>query len=102
MVLIFKGKGDIGKFSCYRAVKLLEYVMKVVDRVVDKWLCRIVTVDEMKFGSMPERGTIDAVFVWRRLQEEYNAEGKKLYKFFVDLKIPFDKVARKVLEWALR
>ena len=39
----------------------------------------IVTVDEMHFGFMPERGTIDAVLILRRLQEEYHAKGKKFY-----------------------
>ena len=30
---------------------------------------------------MPESGTIDAVFIFRRLQEEHHAKGKKLYVF---------------------
>ena len=51
---------------------------------------------------MPERGTIDAVFILRRMQEEYHAKGKKLYVCFVDLDKGFDKVARKLLEWAMR
>ena len=37
------------------------YEGSVVD--VRNRLCRIVTVDEMQFGFMPERGTIDAVFI---------------------------------------
>ena len=45
VVLIFKGKGDIRNCSCYRAVKLLEHGMKVVERVFEKRLCRIVSVD---------------------------------------------------------
>ena len=28
------------------------------------------TVNEMQFGFMPERGTIGAVFILRRMQEE--------------------------------
>ena len=48
-------------------MKLLEHEIKAVDRVLEKRLCRIVTVDEMQFGFMPERGTIDAVFILRRL-----------------------------------
>ena len=28
-------------------------------------------VDEMQFGFMPGKGTIDAVFILRRLQEEH-------------------------------
>ena len=45
VVLIFKGKGDIRSCSCSRrftaaAVKLLEHVMKVVERVMEKNPCR--------------------------------------------------------------
>ena len=63
-------------------------------------LCGVVTVNEMQFGFMPERGTIDAVFILRRLQEEYHAKGKTLC--FVDLEKAFDRVSKKVLEWAMR
>ena len=31
--------------------------------MLEKRLCRIVTVDDMLFGFMSERGTIDAVFI---------------------------------------
>ena len=51
---------------------------------------------------MPEKGTIDAVFILRRMQEEHHAKGKKLYMYFVNLEKAFDRVLRKVLEWALR
>ena len=39
------------------------------------------TVNEIQFGFMPEKEIIDAVFILRRLQEEYHAKGKKLYVF---------------------
>ena len=60
------------------------------------------TVDEMQFGFMPERGTIDAVFILRRMQEEYHAKGKKLYVCFENLEKAFDRVQRKMMEWAMR
>ena len=63
---------------------------------------RIVTVDEMQFGYMPERGTIDAAFILKRLQEEYHAKGKKLCMSSMDLEKAFDRVPRKVLEWAMK
>ena len=63
VVSIFKGKVDIRNSSCYRAVKLLEHDMKVVERVLEKMFCRIVFVDEMKFILMPVRGSIDAIFI---------------------------------------
>ena len=95
---IFEGKANIRNCSCYGAVKLLENGMKVVERVLLKRLCRIMTVDEMQFGFMPERGTIDAVFILRRKQEDYHAIGKKLYMCFVYLENVFDIVPRKVLD----
>ena len=41
---------------------------------------------------MLERGTIDAVFILTRMQEEYHAKGKKLYMCFVDLDKAFIRV----------
>ena len=42
------------------------------------------------------------MFIMRMMQEEYHAKGKKLYMFFVDIEKDFDRVLRKVLEWAIR
>ena len=36
------------------------------------------------------------------MQKEYHSKGKKLYMCFVDLKKAFDRLLRKVLEWAIR
>ena len=51
---------------------------------------------------MPGKGTVYAVFILRRLQEEYLEKEKKLYMCFVDLGKAFDRVPRKVVEWAMR
>ena len=47
----------------------------VAERMLEKRLHRIVSVGEMQFGLMRRRGTIDTVFIPRRLQEEYHANG---------------------------
>ena len=78
MVPIFKGNVNIRNCSCHLAAKLLEHGIKVVERVLEKRLRGIVTINDMKFGLMPDRGTIDAVFIFTRLQEVYHAEGKKM------------------------
>ena len=75
--------------------------MKVVERVLEKWISTIVSVDEMQFGFMPERGTIETVSIFRIMQEEYNAKGRRLYMCFMDLGKAFDRVPRKVLEWEM-
>ena len=41
-------------------------------------------------------------FIVRRMQEEYREKDKKLYMCFVDLEKAFDRVPRKVMQWALR
>ena len=49
VVLFFKGMGDIRNCSWYRTVKLPEHGVMVVERVLEKGLCRLVSVDEMLF-----------------------------------------------------
>ena len=49
----------------------------------------------MQFGFMPGKGAVDAIFIVRRMQEEYQ---KKLYMCFVDMEKAFDRVPRKVME----
>ena len=62
----------------------------------------MVNIDEMQFGFAPGRGTTDAIFIVCQLQEKYIAAKKLLYFAFVDIEKAFDRVARKVLWWALR
>ena len=57
---------------------------------------------DSQFGFVPGRGTTDAIFVVRQLQEKYLAANKRLYMAFVDLEKVFDRVPRKVIWWALR
>ena len=62
----------------------------------------VVSIDDSQFGFVPGRGTTDAIFVVRQLQEKYLAANKRLYMAFVDLEKAFDRVLRKVIWWALR
>ena len=102
VVPIFKGKEDAMSCMAYRGVKLLEHAMKKVEKVLERRLLHVVKADKIQFGFIPGKGTVDAVFILRRLQEEYLDKGKKLYMCFVDLEKAFDRVPRKVLEWAMR
>ena len=51
---------------------------------------------------MPGRGTIDAIFMVRQLQEKYLSRKKCLYFCFVDLEKAFRRIPRRVIEFALR
>ena len=65
----------------YRGLKLTEQVMKVMERIVDGLMRQGVSIDGSQFGFVPGRGTTDAIFVIRQLQEKYLA-AKRLYMAF--------------------
>ena len=64
-----KGKGDAWEGGNYRGLKLTEQVMKVLERIVDVLIRP--SIDVSQFGFVPGRGTTDAIFVVRQLQEKY-------------------------------
>ena len=76
-ISISKGKGDIMNCGMHRGVKLLEHAMKIAEGVLDKSLRIVVTIDDMQFGLLPGKGTVDAVIDLRRIQGEYLAKQKK-------------------------
>ena len=76
--------------------------MKILERIVDGLIRQLVSIDDSQFGFVPCRGTTDAIFVVRQLQEKYLASSKRLCLAFVDLEKAFDWVPRKVIWWALR
>ena len=102
IVCLYKGKGDALDRGNYRGLKLTEQAMKILERIVDGLIRQVVSIDDSQFGFVPGRGTTDAIFVVRLLQEKYLAVNKRLYMAFVDLEKAFDRVPRKVIWWALR
>jgi hypothetical protein len=86
----------------YKGVKLLEHAMKVVERVIEKRIREQVKIDDMQFGFRAGRGTTDAIFIVRQLQEKYREKKKNLYFAFIDLEKAFDRVPREVVSWAMR
>jgi len=53
---VFKGKGDSMECGSYRAIKLLEHAMKVIERVFERRIREKVKTDAMQFGFMPGKG----------------------------------------------
>jgi len=85
----------------YRGIKLLEYAMKVVKKILEHRIQQQIDIDEMQFGFMKGKGTTDAIFIIRQMQEKFRAKGKKLCFGFVDLEKAFDRVPREVIRWAM-
>ena len=66
--------------------------MKVLERIVDGLIRDLVSIDDSQFGFVPVRGTTNAIFVVRQLQEKYLA---RLYMAFVDLRRHLTECARR-------
>src|SRR2546425_12907440 len=102
MVNVYKGKGNALESSSYRGIKLLDHVLKVLERVLEARLRKTVKIDDMQFGFSPGKGTTDAIFIVRQVQGKLLGKQKELWMAFGDLEKAFDGVPREVLWWALR
>ena len=89
MVNVYKGKGDTLACGWYRGIKLLEHAMKVLERMIEERVRKIVKIDSMQFGFMAGRGTTEPIFIVRQLQEKYLAKNTDLRMAFVDLEKAF-------------
>ena len=56
----------------------------------------------MQFDFMSGKGTTDGLFISRRMQVEFRRLEKSVTCGFVDLERAFDRVPKKVMEWALK
>ena len=61
-----------------------------------------VSIDNMQFGFMHRKETIDAIFIMQQVQEKHQAKRKKVYYGFVDLEKEFDRIPREEVRWTLR
>ena len=55
--------------------------MKVLERVLEKRIRCEVSIDNMQFGFMPGKGTTDAIFIMREVQETPSKEDKAVLCF---------------------
>ena len=69
---------------------------------MDGLIRQLVLIDDYQFGFIAGKGTTDAIFVVRQLQEKYLTANKRLNMAFVDLEKAFDRVPWKVIWWAPR
>ena len=102
IITLYKGKGEALDRGNYRDLKLTEHILKVLEQIIEDLIGNIVKINNMQFGFMPIRGTTDALFIVRQIQEAYIRKNQNLYFAFVELEKAFDRGPRKGLWWALR
>ena len=68
---LYRGKGDALNRGNYRCLTLTEHAIKVMERIADGMIREMIVIDEMQFAFVPGRGTTDAIFIIRQLQEKF-------------------------------
>ncbi|RZB79100.1 DnaJ-like subfamily C member 7 isoform B [Glycine soja] len=74
LVPIYKNKGDIQNCANYRGIKLMSHTMKLWERVIERRLRKETQVTENQFGFMPGRSTMEAIYLLRRVMEQYRMD----------------------------
>ena len=92
MLSIYKEKGDVLDCDSHRGIELIDHVMKVLERLVEKKVKSKVTLASMQFGFTSRKGTTNAIFTVRQMQEKYLAKKKELWTAYVNLEKAFDPV----------
>ena len=98
----YKGKGDATDRGNYRGLKLLEHVIKVLERVLESLIRSKFDIDDMQFGFTPGRSVTDTIYILQQMQEKHLIRKTEIYFAHLDLEKVFDRVPRSVFWWAMR
>jgi hypothetical protein len=80
----------------------MSHTMNLWDKIFEHRLRRVTNVTENQFGFVPERSTMDAIFLIRQHMERCKEQKKDMHMVFIDLEKAYDKVSRNVMWWALK
>ena len=100
LVPVYKGKGHPLVCGSYRAMKLLEQPLKVLERLLERGSdvrCQLITCSL----ASCLKGSHRCHFIMQQVQKGHQAKRKKLCYAFVDLEKEFGRVPGEVVRWAL-
>ena len=68
---LYKDKGEALNWGNYCGLKLTDQVKKLVEKVLDFYIPKMVNTNEMQFGFVSGRRATDAIFIVCQLQKKY-------------------------------
>ena len=94
VISFYKGKGDDSSTINYRPIALLNSLYKLYASMVQHRLATAydARLRSSQYGFRKNRGTSNALFIPRRLQDYSSRTGTPFHCLFIDWKQPFDKV----------
>jgi Reverse transcriptase (RNA-dependent DNA polymerase) len=75
----------------------MNHTMNLWERVIEHRLRKLTTVSKNQFVFMPERSTMEAIFLIRQLIERHREHKNDLHMIFIYLEKAYDKVPRNII-----
>jgi hypothetical protein len=75
----------------------MSHTMKLSERVIEHRLRGMTHITMNRFGFIPRRSTIEAIFLIRQVVERYKEQKKDLHMVFIDLKKTYDKISKNLM-----
>ena len=94
IVPLYKQKGDQLECRNFRGIKLLEHGKKMFEKILERRLRKLITVNNMQFWFSSGKDTTDAVLITQQLQKKHVEVHKNLFFTFVDFEKAYDRVPR--------
>ena len=94
---IHKNKGDVQNCNNYRGIKLMCHILKVWERAMERQLQDIIKVSENQFGFMPDKSTMEVIYLLKRVIEKYREKKRDIHMVFIDLKKVYDRVPQDII-----
>ncbi|CAI5450387.1 unnamed protein product [Caenorhabditis angaria] len=82
---VFKMKGTPADCANYRPIRLLCHTMKILERIVDTRIRKIVKISNQQCGFVKGKSTTDAIFAARQIIEKHREKKSPLHLAFLDL-----------------
>lgn len=67
-MLIYENKRDIQECESYKAIKSMNHIMKVQEKVTEKRLSEEIIVTKNQFGYLPGTSTTEPIFCVKQLR----------------------------------